>query len=125
VVPSGNFILSNQTFPEYFVKIKDDSLINNIKYDLSLFGKYIAPNLNIKYRFVGEELNDEVTLEYNKHMKEILPKYNIKLIEIPRKKAKGSVISASHVRELIKESNYDELNDYLPKSTIDILFEEK
>ena len=125
VVPSGNFILSNQTFPEYFVKIKDDSLINNIKYDLTLFGKYIAPILNIKYRFVGKESNDEVTLEYNKYMKKILPKYNIKLIEIPRKKVNDNDISASYVRKLIKEANYDELNNYLPESTIDILFEEK
>ena len=44
----------------------------NIRSNLNIFGKNIAPRLNIKYRFVGEENNDEVTHIYNELMKKVL-----------------------------------------------------
>ena len=125
LVPSGSFVLSNQTFPEYFVKVRDANLKDNIEYDLELFGKYIAPKLNIKCRFVGEELEDDVTNEYNKLMKKILPKYDIDIIEIPRKKIDNNTISASKVRKLLENNQYDKLDDYIPEATKEIIFEEQ
>ena len=93
VVPSGDMILSQKTFPEYFVKKVDEDIYDNMRYDLETFANVIASRLNIKYRFVGEEPIDKVTLAYNNMMKEILPEYGIELIEIPRKKRSNKCIA--------------------------------
>lgn len=73
VVPSGQLILSQRTFPEYFLKVEDEDIVRNVEYDITLFAEQIAPRLNITYRFVGEEPRDAVTNEYNLAMKRILP----------------------------------------------------
>jgi citrate lyase synthetase len=107
VVPSGNFILSQTTLPEYFVKIEDEDMTDNAEYDITLFAETIAPKLHITYRFAGEEREDEVTAAYNLAMKKILPEHSIQLVEIPRKTvADGNetAISASLVRERLEQA---------------------
>jgi cytidyltransferase-like protein len=124
VVPSGNFILSQLTFPEYFVKIEDEDMTDNAEYDITLFAEAIAPKLHITYRFVGEEREDEVTAAYNLAMKKILPEHGIQLVEIPRKTvADGNetAISASLVRERLEQEPPEELSDLLPESTVRVL----
>jgi [citrate (pro-3S)-lyase] ligase len=124
VVPSGNFILSQTTFPEYFIKIEDNDLENNVEYDILLFAEAIAPKLNITYRFVGEEKADKVTNRYNLAMKDILPKHGVKIVEIPRKTIDndtGKVISASLVRERLEHYPFGNLSDLLPESTRKLL----
>jgi citrate lyase synthetase len=124
VVPSGNFILSQLTFPEYFVKIEDEDLTDNAEYDITLFAEAIAPKLHITYRFVGEEREDEVTAAYNSAMKKILPEHGIQLVEIHRKKvADGddTAISASLVRKRLEQESPEELRDLLPESTVRVL----
>lgn len=123
VVPSGPFILSQTTFPEYFVKVRDDELIENVENDIRIFGEKIAPYLDIKYRFVGEEPEDMVTNEYNLAMKRILPKNGIELIEIPRKELNGKLISASLVRKCLEEQDLEMLEELVPESVREILFE--
>lgn len=61
VVPSGDFILSQTTFPEYFIKVADEDIVQNVDYDITLFADCICSQLNICYRFVGNEPNDLVT----------------------------------------------------------------
>lgn len=124
VVPSGPFILSRTTFPEYFIKVRDEELEQNVENDITLFAEKIAPRLNIRYRFVGEEPEDEVTNEYNNAMKRILPQNGIELIEIPRKIRNGKVISASKVREILEHDTIMELNELIPETTLQILFDE-
>jgi cytidyltransferase-like protein len=124
VVPSGNFILSQLTFPEYFVKIEDEDMTDNAEYDITLFAEAIAPKLHITYRFVGEELEDDVTAEYNLAMKKILPEHGIQLVEIPRKKVEDgndTAISASLVRKRLEQESLEELGDLLPESTVRVL----
>lgn len=122
VVPSGEFILSRRTFPEYFLKIEDEDLIKNVEYDITLFAEQIAPRLNITYRFVGEEPQDAVTNEYNQAMKRILPRKGINVIEIPRKENDNSIISASLVRRYLEDGNCTALKELIPRSTWEILF---
>ena len=124
VVPSGPYILSQDTFPEYFEKIDDGDLKKNTEDDVTLFAEKIAPKLGIKYRFVGEEREDKVTNEYNEAMKRILPRYGIQVVEIPRKTNGQSVISASRVRQCLSMNRMDELDDLIPDSTKRILFYE-
>ena len=121
VLPSGKWMISLLTFPEYFSKdsLQEDTI--DPSKDVTLFGKYICPSLNISQRFVGEEPFDSVTKQYNDSMKSILPKYGVILNEIPRNCIDDEhVISASKVREIIK-THLSMLKQYVPDSTLDYL----
>ncbi len=122
VVPSGRFIISAYTFPEYFMKdyVKEKDF--DVSMDIETFCKYIAPPLHIKKRFAGEEPFDPVTNNYNENMANILPKYGMEFIVIPRYALdKERVINATKVRELLKTKSFDELREYVPASTYEIL----
>lgn len=121
VVPSGEMILSQNTFPEYFVKTLDESIKKNVTNDIEFFANYIAPLLNIKYRFFGSEPKDLVTKEYNEAMLKILPSKGIKAVEIPRVQFDNDVISATKAREYLINGEYDKLKKLLPDSTIKII----
>lgn len=121
VVPSGDFILSASTFPEYFIKIEDKDILKNVEYDVSLFGECIAQPLGINYRFVGEELSDPVTEKYNRAMERILPNYGVEVVEIPRITCGQGVISASLVRKHIEAGEFSQLKDLLPETTLQYL----
>lgn len=117
VIPSGKFIISNITFPEYFDKNNRVGTKIIPSLDIELFGKFIAKKLGISIRFVGEEREDFVTCQYNRYMKEKLPLYGIKLIEIPRLKKDGEVISASRVRSFISVGKFEEARELVPLTT--------
>ena len=85
VLPSGKFIISQQTFSGYFNKENLQDTIVDSSEDVEIFAREIAPTLGITIRFVGEEPEDTVTKQYNENMKRILPQYNIEVCEIPRK----------------------------------------
>lgn len=121
VVPSGSFILSQMSFPEYFVKETSEDIVEHTEQDIRTFAQKIAPQLGIKYRFVGEEPNDSVTNQYNLAMKKILPEYDMELIEIPRKKMNGKYISASLVRKYMEENDKNGLSGLLPETTRELL----
>ena len=80
----------------------------NCRLDLELFGKRIAPELHIAKRFVGTEPNCAVTDCYNVTMKEVLPGLGIEVTEIQRKEQEGTAISASRVRQAVKEGKAEE-----------------
>ncbi len=117
VVPSGPFILSQMSFPEYFIKETSEDLMRHTEQDIRIFAEKIAPQLRIQCRFVGEEPEDEVTKQYNVAMKKVLPQYGVDLIEIPRKMVNGKPISASLVREYIEKGSIDQLAELVPVTT--------
>lgn len=122
VVPSGKFIISSYTFPEYFMKdyVKEKNF--DVSMDVETFCRYIAPPLNIKIRFAGEEPFDPVTKNYNENMARILPEHGMKFVEIPRYAIdRKRVINATRVRELLENREFDELKEYVPYSTFEIL----
>ena len=123
ILPSGRFIISNTTFAEYFDKENSDGAKVDTSLDVETFGSQIAPFLNISVRFVGEEPLDFITAQYNRSMKEILPKYGIELREIPRKETDGVVISASRVRKCLEEKNWEEIKKLVPETTYSFLEE--
>lgn len=124
VLPSGNFIISAVTFPGYFYKdnLKDTKI--DCSNDLMIFAQYIAPALNIKIRFAGEEPLDPVTNQYNEGMKEILPRYGIEFHPIPRILDDGNseVISASRVRRYYENGCLEEIKTLVPATTYEYLF---
>lgn len=118
VLPSGRYIISKETFEEYFDK---DSVteVQDMAYDLHIFADVIAREFNISVRYVGEEPFDIVTLKYNETMKKILPESGVQVVEVPRmKNSVQEVISASSARKCIKQNRYEELGNYLPRTTI-------
>lgn len=117
VVPSGRFLISQATFPEYFLKIMDEDIFQNVNYDVTLFADCIAQPLNIRYRFVGTEPNDAGTNAYNDSMKRILPDKGIELFEIMRKEYDDTCISASKVRAYLEEGNMDKAFEIVPETT--------
>lgn len=122
VVPSGKFIISAYTFPEYFMKdyVKEKNFDASL--DLETFCKFIAPPLRITKRFAGEEPFDPVTKNYNDFMKKLLPSFGIEFHEIPRFAIDNErVINATAVRRLLKEKNLKELREYVPESTYTVL----
>lgn len=117
VLPSGRFMISSLTFPEYFKKETEKNVVIDSSLDLQLFGEEVAKKYNISIRFAGEEPNDAVTRQYNRNMEEILPKYGIEFREIRRITTEGEVISATTVRECLKNGDYKRLRKLVPEST--------
>ena len=122
---SGKWMISSTTFPGYFIKGMPEAVSMDSGIDVDIFARIIAPALNISIRFVGEEPNDAVTRQYNEKMKEILPLYEIKLVEIPRKVMgddKSIPISASLVRQYLKEKDFQSLRKLVPETTYTYLY---
>lgn len=116
-----DYIISEATFPSYFIKEYEDYVETHAKLDITVFAEHIAPALGIVKRFVGEEPYCPVTSVYNRIMKEILPEKGIEVEVVPRISYKGKVISASRVRELIKMGEMDKVKELVPEITYDYL----
>lgn len=118
VLDGGPYIISNSTFPSYFLKEYSDKTKTHAQIDLGIFAKYVAPPLGITVRFAGSEENDEVTRVYNETMKEVLP-FDVRVI--PRKESDGRQISASFVRKKAAEGDLAALKNTVPESTYSFL----
>lgn len=113
---SGSYIISNATFPSYFLKDEKSVIIGHAKLDLAIFTK-IAESLDITVRYVGEEPNSLVTGIYNQLMAESLPRAGIECRIIPRKVCNKDVISASSARAAIRNGRMDILRQLVPETT--------
>ena len=118
VLPSGKFIISQQTFSGYFNKAELQDAVVDSSEDVEIFGREIAPTLGITIRFAGEEPKDNVTRQYNETMREILPRYGVEFHEIPRKTFGDEVISASVVRDALKRDDFDKIKNLVPETTL-------
>lgn len=115
---SGPYIISNATFPSYFLKDEAAVIDGHARLDLAVFTR-IAGALNITARYVGEEPASQVTGLYNKIMREQLPKAGIDCIIVPRKEADGKAIIASTVRQCLQSDDWDTLKTLLPQTSLD------
>mgnify|MGYP003174888283 FL=1 len=121
VIPSGKFIISQNTFSSYFEKSKKQDIIIDTTEDVEIFARHIAPVLGVSVRFLGEEPFDMITRQYNNKMLEILPRYGIDVDIIKRKEVENQVISASKVRKLIEENKIEEIRKFVPICTLEFL----
>ena len=136
VVEGSDYQISAATFPTYFLKDLSDAAETQMRLDIDLFGRHIAPALGARARFVGTEPSDPLTARYNALMKELLPKYGVQLVEIPRltlagasagsASRKGSLpvpelvegpVTATEVRVLLDEGRFKEASALTPEST--------
>ncbi len=114
---TGPYIISSATFPSYFQKDDEAVIESHANLDLAVFVK-IAQALEITSRYVGEEPKSLVTGIYNRIMSERLPEHGVECVIVPRKTEKsGEVISASNVRQAVKEGRLEEIRGLVPEST--------
>ena len=115
---SGSYIISNATFPSYFLKDEDIVIESHARLDIRVF-THIAKALGITRRYVGDEPTSRVTSIYNKVMAEELAEEGVECIIVPRKELGGVPISASNVRKAIKEDRLSDIRELVPQSTYD------
>ena len=115
---SGPYIISNATFPSYFLKDEAAVIDGHARLDLAVFTK-IAVALNVTHRYVGEEPTSQVTGAYNRIMAQELPKAGIQCHIIPRKESAGKAISASTVRQALQSGDWAQLRTLVPQTTYD------
>lgn len=121
VLPSGPYTVSLATFPSYFTAEETAHARAGAGIDAAVYGKYIAPALGVDRRFVGTEPYSPVTQIYNRTMDEVLHKYGVRLIEIPRLEIGGRAVSASEVREGLRADDFGRWSGLVPESTKDFL----
>ncbi len=114
--PTGSYIISNATFPSYFLKDADTVIASHARLDIAVFMK-IAQALGVNHRYVGDEPFSQVTSIYNRIMKEELEAAGLACTIVPRKEQNGRAISASDVRLAIKEDRLADLAGLVPEST--------
>ena len=117
VVEGSDYQISAATFPTYFLKDLSDAAETQMRLDIDLFGRHIAPALGATKRFVGSEPTDPLTARYNALMKEMLPSYGVEVVEIPRLSDADGAISASWVRASLASGDFASASALIPESS--------
>ncbi|RKE02476.1 [citrate (pro-3S)-lyase] ligase [Marinifilum flexuosum] len=129
MVKGGNYVVSGTIFPCYFLKQEKECDISakQAELDVITFLSYIVPVLNINKRYVGTEMYSPVTAAYNEAMIKYLPTNGVDLLEIPRITCGGddNYISASKVRQAIREDRLEDVLEFLPDSTKNFLLSDE
>lgn len=111
------YMVSTATFPAYFQKDVSKVTQGQASLEASIFIE-IAKALNIKSRFLGTEPYSKTTAIYNQVLARELANASLCCKVIPRKAVAGNVISASKVRQAIKDNDWELLKAMLPPSTL-------
>lgn len=122
VLPTLSYLVSKLTFPKYF--LKEDQLINEEQtlVDVLVYKRYYCKIFNINKRYLGEEPFSFNTNKYN----ETLKAYLIDHVQVvKRKEHLNKAISASIVRQLIKNNNLEKIEEFVPHATMDYFETEK
>ena len=117
VVEGSDYQISAATFPTYFLKNLSDAAETQMRLDIDLFGRHIAPALGAHVRFVGTEPADPLTARYNALMKELLPKYGVEVVENSRLTDLESPVTATRVRSLLDAGLFKAASALTPEST--------
>jgi len=125
IYETQDYLISNATFPSYFIRENTDVVKAHATLDVEIFKEYFVPALGIKKRYVGEEPLSQLTDQYNTTMKDMLPKYGVEVIEVPRREIKAEVVSASRVRKLLIENKLYELKALVPLTTYKFLISDE
>lgn len=121
VLPTGPYLISSTTFPTYFLKDRDQVSTIHCLLDIQIFVKYFVPHFGITRRYVGTEPLSPMTALYNQALREHLPGYGVALRELERLTAQGKPVSASAVREMLKNGDLQQLSQWLPDTTLEYL----
>lgn len=118
VLSGGDYMVSYVTFPAYFLPSDQQVIAYQTTLDALIFRNRIAPALNIKRRYLGEEPFSKTTAIYNQVLKKTLPPA-VSVTIIPRAKTHfDRIITATEVRQLIAEDHLAPLTQFLPPTTL-------
>ena len=117
VVEGSDYQISAATFPTYFLKDLSDAAETQMRLDIDLFGRHIAPALGATIRFVGTEPSDPLTARYNVLMKEMLPAYGVQVVEVPRLGYEDGFVSASRVRAHLAAGEFKGASALTPETS--------
>ncbi|MBO7070413.1 MAG: triphosphoribosyl-dephospho-CoA synthase [Bacteroidales bacterium] len=109
VLEGSDYVISAATFPTYFLKDLSTAAETQMRLDVDLYDKWIAPALGATVRFVGSEPLDALTNRYNQLIT------NPTLVE--RLSIHGEVVSASRVRRALEKGCFQEAASLCPAST--------
>lgn len=121
VVDGNQYMVSFATFPAYFIKSRNDVATYQTQLDAQVF-KRIAKALHIKKRFVGSEPYSPTTEIYNQSLQKILPP-EVLVEVLDRKTIDQDIISATKVRQAIKEQDLETVQKYVPETTFKFIKE--
>lgn len=117
VLPTGPYLISSATFPTYFLKNRDQAEQIHCQLDVVVFVRHFAPAFSVSARYVGTEPLSELTNQYNAVLKTQLPQQGIAVVEIPRLSINDTPISASAVRNALKNKDPQALRSLVPPTT--------
>ena len=103
VCEGSEYAVSAATFPTYFLKEPGRAAEIQMRLDLDLYRRHIAPALQAGIRFAGSEPCDALTRRYNELMPEMLPEVRI----IPRLEDKNGPVSASRLRDCLAAGRFE------------------
>jgi len=113
IAGTGAYLISSATFPDYFLKDKSRSGQVWTELDAAVFCR-LAQRLGIVCRFVGTEPFCPVTASYNRTMAQVLPRHGVELVELPRLERDGTAISATAVRALVRDGQWEGIRSLVP-----------
>lgn len=117
---TGPYLISSATFPSYFQKDSDEVINSQTNIDSQIFLQF-AQHLNINRRYVGTEPYSHVTNLYNQTLLSILQSQGIEVIQVPRFEYQREIISASYVRQYLKDNHLDKVKTLVPQTTYEFL----
>lgn len=115
-----DYLISTSTFPSYFIKNEPDVIKAQARLDCEIFIK-IAKKLGINKRYLGTEVSESTTYFYNQVLLDILPQNGIEVELVDRIQNNGEPISASRVREYIKNDKIEKTRTLVADPTYDFL----
>lgn len=119
VLPTGPYLISNATFPTYFLKNRETAAKVHCDLDIRIFETYFVPRFGITHRYVGTEPLSPMTAQYNDTLKEKLR--SVTLVEIPRIESGSEPVSASAVRAALDAG--EDIQHLVPQSTYEYLIQ--
>ena len=117
VHPTMGYLISNATFPTYFLKDRSRGQEISCQLDLEIFAGSFAPALGLQKRFAGTEPLDPVTRQYNEALQASLPGRGIAVVELPRLEVGGQPVSASRVRACLAAGDLASVRQLVPDTT--------
>jgi [citrate (pro-3S)-lyase] ligase len=85
---------------------------------VDLFGQHIAPMFHIRTRIVGTEPLDPATRSYNQTLRQRLGRWNVRLVEIERKRLGEQWINTRYVNHALARGDWRHVEACVPPTTL-------
>lgn len=121
VLPAGPVIVGRNSFPKDWSTEEKGKAHLYALLDSQLFFQEIAPKLNIKTRFVGDEPRDELSEMHLNALRQESKLAKIPLRVAERKRLGSKYISSSMVREAIFQGNWETVKNTVPSFVYEYL----